>query len=63
MTWERPTRKSMSEHQQGSSPHNIVVGVDTHRDFHVAAAIDSRGALLGSHTFPATQAGYTELVA
>jgi len=53
----------MSEHQQGSSPHNIVVGVDTHRDFHVAAAIDSRGALLGSHTFPATQAGYTDLVA
>jgi transposase len=39
------------------------VGVDTHRDFHVAVVIDPQGALLGSGTFPATQAGYADLVA
>lgn len=51
------------QQQQGSSSHSVVVGVDTHRDFHVAAVIDSPGAMLGSDTFPATQSGYADLVA
>lgn len=39
----------------------ITVGVDTHKDLHVAAAIDDRGAVLGTETFCATAAGYQEL--
>jgi transposase len=39
----------------------ITVGVDTHKDLHVAAALDDRGAVLGTETFCATAAGYEEL--
>ncbi|WP_171068794.1 IS110 family transposase [Actinomadura geliboluensis] len=38
------------------------MGVDTHKDFHVAAAITTLGVLMGSKTFPTTQAGYRALV-
>jgi len=40
---------------------NVVGGVDTHADTHVAAAIDSNGGVLGVESFPADQAGYREL--
>jgi transposase len=40
----------------------VIVGVDTHKDFHVAAVISGLGALLGSKTFPATAAGYRALL-
>ncbi len=40
----------------------VVGGVDTHADFHVAAAIDSNGGVLGVESFPATEAGYEGLV-
>lgn len=40
----------------------VVVGVDTHLDFHVAAVISPLGALLGTETFPATAAGYNALI-
>lgn len=40
----------------------ITGGVDTHRDVHVAAALDERGALLGTAEFDTTAAGYTELL-
>ena len=36
----------------------ITGGVDTHRDVHVVAALDERGALLDTNEFPATAAGY-----
>lgn len=39
----------------------LVVGVDTHKDFHVAAALDGRGALLEVARFPATPSGYDAL--
>lgn len=42
---------------------SITGGVDTHRDFHVAAAKDSLGRDLGTQKFPATAAGYAALVA
>ncbi|SDM58037.1 Transposase [Allokutzneria albata] len=41
----------------------VIGGVDTHRDFHVAAAKDSLGPTLGTRSFPATSAGYAALVA
>jgi transposase len=39
----------------------VTGGVDTHKDIHVAAALDQRGALLGTETFPATAGGYVDL--
>lgn len=41
----------------------VTGGVDTHRDFHVAAAKDSLGRDLGTQKFPATTAGYAQLIA
>ncbi|MGB3676082.1 MAG: IS110 family transposase [Candidatus Nanopelagicales bacterium] len=40
----------------------ITGGVDTHKDTHTAAAIDSAGRLLGSAQFPADAAGYRRLL-
>ena len=36
----------------------VTGGVDTHKDTHVAAALDQQGRLLGTEAFPATSAGY-----
>lgn len=38
-------------------------GVDTHGDTHTAAALDGAGRRLGSRQFPATPAGYQQLLA
>jgi transposase len=40
----------------------VVGGVDTHQDTHTAAAIDGAGRLLGHQQFPATAAGYQQLL-
>ena len=40
----------------------ITGGVDTHADMHVAAALDPIGGLLGVQEFPATAAGYADLL-
>lgn len=39
----------------------VTVGVDTHRDFHVAAVVDENGGLLGTGTFPVSRGGYGQL--
>ncbi len=39
----------------------VIGGVDTHKDVHVAAAIDDNGAMLGVRSFSTTRAGYHEL--
>ncbi|MGW2866154.1 hypothetical protein [Streptomyces sp. NPDC001205] len=55
-----------------SMPHNgdtaqpvdsatIVLGVDTHKDVHVAAVVSVLGALLGTQSFPAIASGYRQL--
>lgn len=40
---------------------HITIGVDTHKDVHVAVALDGLGARLGELHLPATQAGYRRL--
>lgn len=45
-----------------STHRRVIVGVDTHKDAHVAVAIDGLGALLGSGTFTADRAGYRALI-
>jgi transposase len=41
---------------------HVVAGVDAHADSHDVAALDERGRLLGTRTFPTTGAGYRELL-
>ncbi len=41
----------------------ITVGVDTHKDIHVAVALDGLGRRLGTLSVPTSLAGYKELVA
>jgi transposase len=41
----------------------VTIGVDTHKDLHVAAARDQLGRRLGTTMAPATRAGYTQLLA
>jgi transposase len=47
--------------QQCCSP--VTGGVDTHKDTHTAAVLDATGRLLGHRQFPATPAGYAQLLA
>lgn len=42
---------------------DVIVGVDTHKDEHVAVAIDGLGGRLGELSLTADPAGYTQLVA
>jgi hypothetical protein len=44
--------------QASSDPDEVVVGVDTHQDVHVAAVLTALGVLQDTKTFPATAAGY-----
>lgn len=43
-------------------PGSVTGGVDTHLDVHVAAAVDHLGGVLGTQSFPATAAGYRQLL-
>ena len=47
---------TMTENQR-----RVTGGVDTHKDAHVAAALDEIGRVLGTEAFPATPAGYRRL--
>jgi transposase len=44
------------------APHDIVIGVDTHKDTHVACACDGVGRRLDDIEIPATNDGYAELL-
>lgn len=41
----------------------VTGGIDTHRDFHVAAAKDQLGRTLGTHSFPSDHTGHAALLA
>jgi hypothetical protein len=41
----------------------VTGGVDTHLEFHVAAAVDANGGVLGVETFDTTVGGFRRLVA
>lgn len=70
-----PRRRSSSHHlppnlngaagEQAPRPttEEVILGVDTHKDVHVAAVISAVGALLSTRDFPATAAGYRALLA
>lgn len=44
------------------APARVVIGVDTHKELHVAVALDELGRRLGSITVQTTTAGYRRLV-
>ena len=46
---------------EGSRVVQVVIGVDTHQDQHVAVAVDRQGVRLGERHAPATTCGYGEL--
>ena len=46
---------------EGRSSFQVVVGVDTHQDKHVAVAIDQHGVRLGEFHTPTTTRGYQNL--
>src|SRR5664279_2363418 len=56
-----PDRKDGMQSMTQENP-LVVGGVDAHADTHHAAALDERGALLASRSFPTTTAGYRELL-
>ena len=42
---------------------DVIVGVDTHKDEHVAVVIDGLGGRLGEYYLSVTNSGYAELLA
>jgi transposase len=58
---------SMPHPRPNEQPHpdteQIILGVDTHKDIHVAALITTLGVQLADATFPTTTAGYRQLLA
>ncbi len=46
---------------EGSRAVQVVVGVDTHQDEHVAVGIDQQGVRLAERYAPATSYGFEEL--
>jgi transposase len=46
-----------------TAPPRVTVGVDTHKDLHVAAARDQLGRRLATTMAPATRTGYAQLLA
>jgi transposase len=57
------TQPPSSCHDPAELEEDVLLGVDTHKDLHVAAVITVLGAVLGSHHFPTTTDGYRQLVA
>ena len=56
-----PSRHSRSEMADFSMPdpqQAVIGGIDCHTDFHVVAALDPLGRVMGTESFPATGAGY-----
>lgn len=52
----------VEDDQDSDHTEDIILGVDTHKDLHVAAVITSLGALRETKTFPANTAGYQALL-
>ncbi|MGW6904819.1 IS110 family transposase [Streptomyces sp. NPDC054940] len=46
---------------RAAEPDEVVLGVDTHRDVHVAAVVSLAGQVLGVDRFPTTASGYRRL--
>ncbi|MEU2718014.1 transposase [Streptomyces sp. NPDC007205] len=56
------TEQTHPRHDTADQHEQVLVGVDTHKDVHVAAVITSTGALLDTQGFPTTREGYRQLL-
>lgn len=56
---EQPGR----DHHGEAPAEEVVLGVDTHKDVHVAAALTRQGTMTATSAFPATADGYRQLLA
>ncbi|MGW4981944.1 IS110 family transposase [Streptomyces mirabilis] len=56
------TQPTRPRHHTAESPEGVVLGVDTHKDSHVAAVTTNTGVLLDTRSFPTTQQGYRQLL-
>lgn len=54
---KRPCKPQTAFHGEG-----IVLGVDTHKEFHVGAVLTMSGVLLATHSFATTSAGYQDIL-
>jgi transposase len=62
-TWEGARRVTRSgARAAGDVADDVVLGVDTHLDFHVAVALDRLGRCLGEAKVPTTAEGYERVV-
>lgn len=52
----------MSSMPHANAP-EVVLGVDTHKDFHVAAVVTDQAEFIATETFPTTALGYRQLLA
>ncbi|MFF9454283.1 hypothetical protein ACF1B6_15710 [Streptomyces flaveolus] len=56
-----PTEQHLLKHGSAGR-REVVLGVDTHGEVHVAAVISLLGKVLATESFPATAAGYRQLL-
>ena len=52
----------MAMDDPGHKCQQVILGIDTHAELHMAAAVDERGRLLGACTVPTNSAGLGQLV-
>lgn len=57
------TRKNSAQATIADDPVRVTLGVDTHAEQHVVAALNQQGRLLGTRSIPTTPAGYGALLA
>ncbi|WP_432190226.1 IS110 family transposase [Streptomyces sp. Tue6028] len=55
-------KPTLPAHQDEPPAEDVILGVDTHKDVHLAAVITVLGVLLAHQEFPATAAGYHQLL-
>lgn len=59
-----PTTSPPRQSRAATRPEQpVFAGVDTHKELHVAAVIDSGEAVLGTRSFSTTRAGYRAMLA
>lgn len=61
MTQQAPT-VSAGAVPAGPDRQEVLLGVDTHKDVHVAATLTSLGGLVASRSFPTTAEGYQQML-
>ncbi|MEK2478236.1 IS110 family transposase [Streptomyces noursei] len=57
------TQPTRPRHHPAAPSEDVVLGVATHKDAHVAAVATVTGARLDTRSFPATRNGYRKLLA